>query len=42
MYTVRDEMPGFQTAVRGNVELQVQQVARIDFELKIGAATSRL
>src|SRR6202022_4178755 len=31
------EMQGFQTEVRSSVELQVQQNARIDFRLNLGA-----
>jgi len=37
VYNVRAEMQGFQTEVRSGVELQVQQTARIDFQLKVGA-----
>jgi hypothetical protein len=35
-YTVRVEMRGFRTTVRSNIELQVQQTARIDFALEVG------
>jgi Carboxypeptidase regulatory-like domain/TonB dependent receptor len=38
-YDVKAEMTGFQTEVRGAVELQVQQTARIDFRLNVGAVT---
>jgi hypothetical protein len=38
-YNVRAEMPGFQSEVRAGVELQVQQTARIDFQLRVGAVT---
>jgi hypothetical protein len=41
-YEVRAEMAGFQTAVRSSVQLQVQQVARIDFELGVGQVTEVL
>src|SRR6266852_4605151 len=37
VYNVRAEMQGFQAEVRNGVELQVQQVARIDFQLKVGS-----
>src|SRR4051794_8497790 len=35
-YTVAAERPGFKTMVRSQVEIQVQQNARIDFELQVG------
>ncbi len=35
-YQVKVEVPGFQTAVRSNIELQVQQTARVDFALSLG------
>src|SRR4051812_15371594 len=35
-YTVKAEKPGFKTLVRSQVEIQVQENARIDFELQIG------
>src|SRR4029078_4309825 len=35
-YNLRIEKPGFKTVVRNRVELQVQQSARVDFELQIG------
>ena len=37
IYNVRVEMQGFQSEVRSGVELQVQQVARLDFQLQVGA-----
>jgi hypothetical protein len=37
VYNVKVEMQGFQTEVRNGVDLQVNQVARIDFQLKVGA-----
>ncbi len=37
VYSIKVEMPGFQAEVRNNVELQVQQVARLDFQLQVGA-----
>ena len=39
VYNVRSENPGFQSAIRNNVELQVQQTARIDFVLQVGQVT---
>src|SRR5258708_30678114 len=36
IYTLRAEKPGFRTVVRNQVELQVQQAARVDFELPVG------
>src|SRR5260370_8076053 len=37
VYNVKAEMQGFQGEVRKGVELHVEQIARIDFHLKIGA-----
>jgi Carboxypeptidase regulatory-like domain/TonB dependent receptor len=39
VYNVKAEMHGFQREVREGVELQVEQIARIDFHLQIGAVT---
>jgi len=39
IYSVKAEMPGFKSEVHGGVELQVEQIARIDFRLQIGATT---
>ena len=39
VYNVKTEAPGFSSETRTNVELQVQQVARIDFQLKVGAVS---
>src|ERR1700722_6348304 len=36
IYNVRAELQGFQPEVRSGVELQVQQTARIDFQLRVG------
>jgi len=36
VYNVKAELQGFQTEVRNGVELQVQQTARIDFQLRVG------
>jgi hypothetical protein len=38
-YSVRVEAPGFQSAVRNGIELQVEQTARIDFQLPVGQVT---
>ncbi len=38
-YSVKVEMTGFQTVVRNNIELQVQQSARIDFAMQLGQRT---
>src|SRR5579864_7458148 len=37
VYNVKTEMPGFKGEVRESVELQVEQIARIDFHLQVGA-----
>src|SRR5713226_3062278 len=37
VYSVKAEMQGFQGEIRTRVELQVEQVARIDFQLKVGS-----
>jgi hypothetical protein len=42
VYSVRAVMNGFQTEIRGGVELQVQQVARIDFHLQVGAVSETI
>src|SRR5438552_12063587 len=34
-YSVKVEKPGFRAAIRNQIELQVQQNARIDFDLQI-------
>src|SRR5579885_3631261 len=35
-YTMRVEKPGFKTVTQSNIELQVQQTARLDFALEVG------
>lgn len=35
-YRVRAEMDGFQSIVRSGIQLQVQQVARLDFRMQVG------
>jgi Carboxypeptidase regulatory-like domain len=37
VYSVKSEMQGFQAEIHNGVELQVQQVARTDFQLKVGS-----
>jgi hypothetical protein len=39
VYQVKVEAAGFETSIRNNVELQVQQTARLDFTLIVGQAT---
>ena len=39
VYNTKVEMSGFQAEIRNDVELQVQQVARLDFQLQVGAVT---
>src|ERR1700682_5149912 len=41
-YTLRAEKPGFKTVVRNQVELQVQQAARVDFELQVGQVSESI
>lgn len=36
MYDVKAERSGFKAATRANIELQVQQTARVDFTLEVG------
>ncbi|HZT29311.1 MAG TPA: TonB-dependent receptor [Bryobacteraceae bacterium] len=38
-YNLKAEMKGFATQVRNDIELQVAQVARIDFSLRVGDVT---
>jgi len=42
LYDVSVEMTGFKTEVRSHIELQVQQAARIDFQLQVGQITQRV
>jgi hypothetical protein len=41
-YQIRVEAPGFQPIVRTNIELEVQQTARIDFRLVVGQAAQAI
>src|SRR5215470_11479670 len=36
IYNIKVELPGFRTITQNDVELQVQQSARIDFTLQVG------
>ena len=38
MYSVRVVMAGFDTIIKSNIQLQVQQAARVDFTLAVGQA----
>src|SRR5579863_5497357 len=40
VYSVKTEMQGLQSEIRTGVELQVQQVARLDFQLNVGTVTT--
>ena len=42
IYNVRAEVQGFQAEARTNIELQVQQTARIDFQLRVGAVSETI
>ncbi|MBV6430952.1 MAG: hypothetical protein IANPNBLG_01074 [Bryobacteraceae bacterium] len=42
IYRLRAEMAGFQSVMRSDVQLQVQQVARIDFRMEVGQVTETL
>ena len=35
-YNVKVENPGFQTATQSNITLQMNQVAKLDFQLQVG------
>ena len=41
-YQVKVSAPGFETVVKTNIELQVQQTARVDFTLAVGQATQTI
>ena len=41
-YQVKAVAPGFQTAVTNDIELQVQQTARVDFSLAVGQSAQTL
>ena len=42
IYQVKASASGFQTVVKSNIELQVQQTARVDFTLEVGSATQTI
>src|SRR5215831_8328704 len=42
IYNVRAEVQGFQTEIRTDIELQVQQTARIDFQLRVGVVSETI
>lgn len=42
IYRVAVEQAGFNTEVRTHVELQVQQVARMDFQMKVGQVSQKI
>jgi len=42
LYSVKAAASGFQTAVKTNIELQVQQTARVDFMLTVGQSTQTI
>src|SRR4051812_10594724 len=42
VYTLRVEKSGFKTATRANVQLEVQQTARLDFELPVGQVSESI
>jgi hypothetical protein len=42
MYKVKAERPGFKVAIRAGIELQVQQIARVDFSLEAGQVSESL
>ncbi len=42
IYQVKVTVPGFDVVVKNNVELQVQQIERVDFELVVGQATQTI
>lgn len=41
-YDVKVTAPGFETAVRANIVLQVQQTARVDFTMQVGQAVQTI
>lgn len=41
-YRLRIEAPGFKTINRGDIELQVQQTARLDFTMEVGQVTETI
>ncbi len=41
-YQVKVAVPGFETVTKTNIELQVQQTARVDFALQVGQASQSI
>ena len=41
-YTVKIEKTGFKTVIRNEIELQVQQSARVDFEMQVGQVSESI
>src|SRR5216117_875660 len=41
-YNIKVELPGFRTITQNDVELQVQQSARIDFKLQVGEVSQTI
>src|SRR6266853_1403924 len=41
-YTVKVEKAGFKTVIRNQIELQVQQSARVDFEMQVGQVSESI
>ncbi len=39
VYNLKVEMPGFRTLIRNDIQLEVQQTARVDFTLQVGQVT---
>src|ERR1700681_2171220 len=42
VYNIKAELQGFQSEIRNGVELQVQQTARIDFQLRVGGGAETI
>src|SRR5215471_10107820 len=42
VYSVKATAQGFQTVVKNDIQLQVQQTARVDFTLQIGQSTQTI
>jgi len=41
-YTVSVEMSGFKTETKTGIAVELQQKARVNFQLEVGAATERI
>ena len=41
-YSVKVTFSGFQTSIRTGIDLQIQQVARIDFKLNVGETSQAI